>query len=149
MNLRHGLSLCLFAFGLLHSLHAHADLTFCNKTDKPLSAAFAWVQPATSSVASAFSTGWWSLQPGQCDVWKGFDGTKEADGTFTYYYYAHSESHAWSGDEMLCVKTSDDFEILKLVSEQTQCLGADSELRGFRPVGLKSKDAKLDLSAIY
>ena len=137
----------LGVLGLMHPNTSLAALKVCNKIDKPLSVAFAWKQAPTNSLATTISWGWWSVQPGACITWDGFDGSQEAAGQATYYYYAHSEAGEWSGGLQLCVHPHEDFQEARLIANEHDC--SNGELRGFKPLGLKTKDATLELDKIY
>lgn len=138
----------LNGLSLLHPTPATAALLTCNKTQAPMSIAYAYVQPHTTSLSTIITWGWWNVDPGQCSTWDNFDGTKELSGETTYYFYAHSAAGEWAGDLQLCVDTAKDFTNIRLYDNLHDCSGTGA-LRGFRPVGFKTKDATMNLDFIH
>ena len=138
----------LGGLALLRPVTAEAALTTCNKTQAPLSIAYAFVQPHTFDLSAVDTWGWWNINPGECSTWGTFDGTLEAKGQATYYFYAHSSAGEWAGDLQLCVDTTKDFVDARFYSSMHEC-GPTGALRGFRPVGFKTKDATMNLDFIH
>lgn len=143
----------MLALGLLsllilgHSTSAGAALRICNKTSTPASVAVGMI-----GGLGAITHGWYNVEPGGCTTYDGFDGTAEAKGSLTYYYYAHSSAGAWSGDTPMCVDmTNLTFDFDRPTDDPTQgCNGGSAgTVEGFRRINLKTKDAELDLSQIY
>jgi uncharacterized membrane protein len=138
----------LGGLALVRPVTAEASLVTCNKTQAPLSIAYAYVQPHTFDLSAIITYGWWNIDPGQCSTWDGFDGSQEATGQATYYFYAHSSAGEWAGDLQLCVDTAKDFMNARFYSTMRECSGTGA-LRGFRPVGFKTKDATMNLDFIH
>jgi len=140
-----GLTVLLLALG--HSASAGAALKICNKTSSPASVAVGLIYSSL-----AITNGWYNLQPNECATWDQFDGTLEAQGQTTYYYYAHSSGGAWSGDMQMCVDMGNlNFSYARPPDNPTQNCGRGDTgaVKGFRRVNLKTKDAVLNLDQLY
>jgi len=137
--------LTLLTAGYSHSVAA--ALHICNKTSTPVSVAIGVIYGG-----GAITNGWYNLQPKECTDFQAFDGSLEAQGQATYYYYAHSSAGAWDGDTQMCVDmTNLNFAFDRPPTNPTQnCGNGDGgAAKGFRRMNLKTKDAELDLGEIY
>jgi uncharacterized membrane protein len=123
---------------------AFAALSFCNRTQTTLEAAWGYRDADADDTQNWVSEGWWRIEPGQCARVYGQPLLQRF-----YFYYAHALAQTskdapptvWSGKYMLC---TDDKAFR--VTGDGDCPGRNYQTTGFQELDLGSntRDYTLD-----
>lgn len=114
---------------------AHANVTFCNRTNDKVDVAFAWVEKeppdtTTNGHRGVRAQGWWTLDPRQCR-----EVSKIVARDNEMWFFARSiAGGAWDASSWLCV-TQQKFVIGQSFRRKEDTCGGDQYLVGFRGFG--------------